>query len=189
MSVALWPDHLVTLSEWSALPEDTTHRYELVEGTLQVSPRPSVAHQWALAELNYQLRQQLPGHLRALPEVEVVLFDTHPPTVRVPDLVIVPASAPTGVARCAGTDVVLACEIISIGSVRTDRITKLAEYADAGIEHYWLLDLTQARPAVETYRLGAAGYDRVAGATHHHESTFTATAPAALTVNLADLAP
>lgn len=186
MSLALWPDHLVTLGEWDVLPEDTTHRYELVEGTLQVSPRPNVAHQWALSELNYQLRQQLPPHLRALPEVEVVLFDTHPPTVRVPDLVITTTAAPTDVARCAAADVVLACEIVSTGSVRTDRITKLAEYADAGIEHYWLLDLTGGSPSIEIRVLGAAGYDWV---TSHRESTFTATAPASLTVDLHHLAP
>lgn len=38
-------------------------------------------------------------------------------------------------------DVLLAVEIISPRSRRTDRITKFAEYADAGIPHYWIIDL------------------------------------------------
>ncbi|MGH3319502.1 MAG: Uma2 family endonuclease [Streptosporangiaceae bacterium] len=184
MSVALWPDHLVTLDEWSALPEDTTHRFELVEGTLQVSPRPSVGHRWALSELSYQLRGQLPDHLRALPEVEVVLFDTHPPTVRVPDLIIVSSAAPMDAARCAAAAVRVACEIVSQGSVRTDRITKLAEYADAGIQHYWLVDLTTGGPSVEIYQRHGAGYDKI---TAHHEGTVAVTVPAPLTVDLSAL--
>jgi len=35
-----WPDHLLSLEEWDALPEDNTHRYELVEGNLLASPKP-----------------------------------------------------------------------------------------------------------------------------------------------------
>ncbi len=185
-SLALWPDHLVTLDEWSALPEDTTRRFELVEGTLQVSPRPNVAHQRALSELNYQLRGQLPGHLRALPEVEVVLFATHPPTVRVPDLIVVDSAARMDAARCDAADVKLACEIVSPGSVRTDRITKLAEYSDAGIEHYWLVDLTTVTSSMEIYRRQPqGGYERT---TTHRESLLTVTTPAALTVDLHALA-
>lgn len=184
-SLALWPDHLVTLDEWRALPEDTTRRFELVEGTLQVSPRPSVAHQWALSELNYQLRGQLPAHLRALPEVEVVLFESHPPTVRVPDLVLVDSVARMDAARCAASDVRLTCEVVSHGSVRTDRITKLAEYADAGIEHYWLVDLTRSSPSMEIYRRRTGGYERTAT---HHEDTFKVAVPSPLTVDLSALA-
>jgi Uma2 family endonuclease len=36
---------------------------------------------------------------------------------------------------------VLVDEIVSPGSRRTDRVTKAYEYAKAGIEHYWIVDL------------------------------------------------
>jgi hypothetical protein len=32
MSVSPWPDHLLSLDEWVALPEDNTRHFELVEG-------------------------------------------------------------------------------------------------------------------------------------------------------------
>jgi Uma2 family endonuclease len=37
--------------------------------------------------------------------------------------------------------VLLAVEILSPSSLRTDRVIKFAEYADAGIPHYWMIDL------------------------------------------------
>ncbi|MGH3628264.1 MAG: Uma2 family endonuclease [Sciscionella sp.] len=142
MTAITWPDHLLSLEDWATLPEDTSRCYELVEGNLQVCPRPVFAHQVALSELGYQLRGQLPSGHRAIPEVEVVVFDTWPPTIRVPDLVVVPtALARSNPARCAASDVLQVVEVLSPGSVRTDRIAKFAEYADAGIEYYWLVDL------------------------------------------------
>lgn len=184
MSALAWPDHLVTLAEWDALPEDTSHRYELVEGTLQVSPRPGVAHQWAVSELHYQLREQLPDWLRPLPEVEVVLFENHPPTVRIPDLVAVRREvARSGVARCAARDVLLACEIVSPGSVRTDRITKLAEYADAKVPGYWIVDVTTSRPSVEVYRLNSSCYEQVTVA----DSQLSESRPAPVTIDVGAL--
>lgn len=38
-------------------------------------------------------------------------------------------------------DVVLAVEIISPGSRRMDTVVKQGEYADAGIPHYWVVDI------------------------------------------------
>lgn len=144
MSAAVWPDHLLSLEDWEALPEDSSRRYELVEGGLHVSPRPVFDHQRALLKLGSQVADQLPSDLVALPEVEVVLFEAWPATVRIPDLVVVSAEiADKNPARCAATDVLLAVEVISPGSVRTDRIVKFAEYADAGIADYWVVDLEQ----------------------------------------------
>lgn len=38
------PGSLMTLDEWVALPEDNTYQYELQEGVLLVSPRPTPQH-------------------------------------------------------------------------------------------------------------------------------------------------
>ena len=43
--------------------------------------------------------------------------------------------------RVDPSDVVLVIEIVSPGSRRTDRVMKAYEYAKAGIEHYWIVDL------------------------------------------------
>ena len=137
------PDHLIDLAEWEALPEDGSARYELVEGVMVVSPRPVFRHQDIVFELCRQLRDHLAGGLTALPEVELVVDDGGdggPATVRVPDLVVVPASLVAERARGGAGDVVAVLEVLSPGTRRTDRVAKLAEYAEVGIPHYVIVD-------------------------------------------------
>jgi Uma2 family endonuclease len=44
MTVAPWPDHLLTIEEeWDELPEDTYRHAELVDGVLVVTPTPAPA--------------------------------------------------------------------------------------------------------------------------------------------------
>ena len=66
MSAAPSPDHPLSLAEWDVLPEDTSHRYELVEGILLVAPRPAPLHQRAMVRLTADLDRQLPDQLTAL---------------------------------------------------------------------------------------------------------------------------
>lgn len=180
-----WPDHPLSLDEWDALPEDTTHRYELAEGVMQVSPRPTPKHQRVLRRLANALEGQLPSRYEALAEVEVSLFGAELATVRIPDIVVAPRSvADSEVARCTAADVLLAVEIISPGSARTDRIVKLAEYADAGIAHYWIVDLD--KPATITaYLLVDGDYELVAEAT----DKLTLAEPVPLDIDVSALLP
>jgi Uma2 family endonuclease len=139
-----WPDHLLSLTEWDALPHDPTRRYELIEGVLLVTPRPAVFHQRAMVHLTTALNLQLPPDLCAVADVEVVVESLGPATVRVPDVIVIPTSlGDTNPPRVDASDVLLAVEIISPGSMRTDRVMKLSEYADAGIAAYWLLDVAE----------------------------------------------
>jgi Uma2 family endonuclease len=50
---------------------------------------------------------------------------------------------------------VLAVEIISPGSRNIDLHLKPFEYAEAGIPHYWLVDLDPPAPSITVFRLGA----------------------------------
>ncbi|BEK90922.1 Uma2 family endonuclease [Nocardia seriolae] len=142
MNLVSWPDRLLTLDDWIALPEDNSHRYELAEGVLVVSPRQVSKHQRAVLRLGAQLEPQLPATLGVLPEVELVIEPGTPSTVRVPDLLV---GADTGIeanlARWMPADVTLVVEILSNGTKRTDRVTKFAEYSEVGIEYYWMIDL------------------------------------------------
>ena len=134
------PDHLIGLDEWDALPVDTSRRIELVEGVLLVSPRPLIRHQDVVLRLASALRAALPERWRALVEVEVVLGAGMTPTVRVPDVVVVPASSVDDRARCDATEVAAVFEVLSPGTMRTDRVTKLHEYAEAGIPAYGVVE-------------------------------------------------
>ncbi|MFD1051450.1 Uma2 family endonuclease [Kibdelosporangium lantanae] len=83
-------DHLLTLDEWAALAEDTSRWYELVDGVVVAAPRQGSNHQWVMGQLLAQLVAQLPPRLAVLYGMEVTVFEAFPPTVRVPDLVVVP---------------------------------------------------------------------------------------------------
>jgi Uma2 family endonuclease len=160
LSAASWPDHLLTLAEWEALPEDASRRYELVEGVLLVVPRPTPLHQLIMLRLGGELDRQLPDDLTVLPDVEVLVEAGPIPTVRAPDLVVVPfARAEQNPPQLTAADIRLAIEIISPGTGRTDRVTKMSEYAEAGIPHYWLVDLPP-RLQLTAYTLGSGRYEQ-----------------------------
>jgi len=56
--------------------------------------------------------------------------------------------------RLVAADVSLAVEVMSGGSRRTDRVTKLREYAEAGIADYWIVDLEDP-VSLAHHRLGS----------------------------------
>ncbi len=154
----IWPDHLLSLDEWDALPEDASRHVEILDGALQMSPRPGSAHQYAIAALTAQLNAAFSSiGLVAVPEVELVLFES-PPTVRVPDVVVMTRRfLRTRPSRIGPADAVLVVEVTSPGSRRIDRIAKLADYAEAAIRHYWILDIEPV-PWLSTFVLDSGGY-------------------------------
>jgi Uma2 family endonuclease len=185
------PLRLLTVAEYAALPEDTDGaRYELVEGNLVMSPRPIGAHQHCIYELLHQLRGQVPAQLVGVAEVDVDLGlvpPAQPGFARVPDLVVVPREAMARQRRHGGlfqaSEVTLAVEVISPGSRRLDNIVKRDEYADAGIPHYWVVDLGEPgdRPQLTAHHLaGEFGYADAGPVS----GTFTATEPFPVRVDL-----
>ncbi|MCG7578813.1 Uma2 family endonuclease [Mycolicibacterium sp. OfavD-34-C] len=161
--IAHVPPGLLTLEQWDALELDPTRRWELSEGTLTMSPRPQLWHQRISKRLTRLLDDHLPDGLEALPEIEVITRAAFPPSVRDPDIVVVPDRVfEHRPARVAATDVVLVVEIVSPGSRGTDHVMKLHEYAAAGIAHYWIVD--PEAPADDrflAYRLDGDIYRRV----------------------------
>jgi Uma2 family endonuclease len=185
MTADPWPDHLLSLDEWAALPEDNTHHYELIEGELHVSPRPVSDHQLAIDELAYQLRDQLPFDLVRVTDVEIVVRPGWPATVRAPDLIVVPRTiVATSPARFQAGDVLLAVEVISPGSRERDLVHKPFEYGKAGIPNYWILDLDG--PVTLTAFQLVAGQYKVVGKT---SGRMELTEPAPVTVDVAGLLP
>jgi Uma2 family endonuclease len=147
------PRELMTLDEWDALPEDNSAHYELQEGVLVVSPKPARRHQRALMRLASQMERQLSPDWEVLPDFEVVVQAEGPATVRAPDLVMVRTDGPEK--RVVAGEVLLAVEIISPGSRKIDTHLKPFEYAEAGIPHYWVVDLDPPAASITVYGLGA----------------------------------
>ena len=133
--------NLLTLDQWDAIEFDPTRRLELSEGIPIMSPRPHPLHQRISRRLTRLLEDALPADLEALPEVEVTTDASFPPSVRAPDIIVVPRHV-TGQRspRVSAAHVLLVVEIVSPGSRRTDHVKKLHEYAKAGIPLYWIVD-------------------------------------------------
>jgi Uma2 family endonuclease len=189
------PRRLLTVADYLALGEDPEWvRYELQEGNLVMSPKPIPEHQLAVQELVLQLRGQLPEDVRAIFDVDVdlqLVQPSAPGTVRVPGISVV---ARTELARrreqggvLNASEVRLVVEVISPGSRRLDTVLKHSEYADAGIPHYWVVDLGEPgdRPQLTAHHLaGEFGHaDASPGS-----GVFTATEPFPVRIDLDALA-
>jgi Uma2 family endonuclease len=185
MTADAWPDHLLTLEEFIQLPEDNSRRYELQEGILIVSPRANFLHQRVAHRLVAMLNDQLPPDWEAVGDVEIVTEPGFPASVRVPDVVVVQEEAVSAaVPRLNADEALLAVEIISPGSQRTDTLVKPVEYAKAGIPHYWLIDLNSPLSLTAYHLAGDFGYQEAPAAT----GTFSTCEPFSLQVDLAELA-
>lgn len=157
---------LLTVAEYAALGE-TEHGYtELQEGHLLVTPSPRPRHNIASGRLHTQLEHQIPAYLEVIENMDVDL-ELAPPDqpgfVRRPDLIIVTQDAVVRTdadgSLLRASDTLLAVEIVSPGSSRrTDHVIKRGEYADAGIPHYWIIDLDTPVSMVVCHLAGEFGY-------------------------------
>jgi Uma2 family endonuclease len=185
------PQSLLTVADYVALGEDPDGvRYELQEGILVMAASPFPRHQRCILRFGGQLEPQLPDHLDVFPDVDIDLQlvpPTGPGTVRRPDLAVVTRDGferrerEGGVLRAS--ELVVAIEVLSPGSVRVDRVLKNSEYADAGVPYYWLVDLGEKgdRPQLTAFHLGGeCGYVG-AGAVI---GTFTTTEPFPVCIDL-----
>jgi len=134
-----------------------------------------------------------------VPEVDVDLElapPSQPGSSRRPDLVVVQRSAVERVGGQGGllraSEVLIAIEIVSPGSRRTDRVTKRGDYADAGIPHYWIVDLEPPVSLLACHLAGLVGSADSAGTVGYADSgeitgKFTTTEPIELTLDLDQL--
>ena len=144
-----WPTHVSwewTVAMLDALPDDNL-KYELLDGTLLVSPLPVPLHQAVIGELHLLLRAVCPpGHF-----VFLSPLDWRPDgrTSLEPDLLVVRRDR-IGVKNIQETPT-LVVEVISPSSARIDRMLKFSRYAEGGIEQYWIVD--PRVPSIAVYQL------------------------------------
>ena len=156
---------LLTVAEYVARGETELGYDELVEGRLFMSPSPGPDHNRAVFRVAVQVEPQLPPELEVLLDLDVDL-ELAPPDApgftRRPDLIFARRSARERVRREGGiiraAEVVVVAEFVSPGSRRTDHVAKRADYADAGIPHYWIVDLDDPISLVACRLGGELGY-------------------------------
>lgn len=131
------PDGL-TAEEYEALPEEVCRRIEVVDGKVILSPSPRRTHQLVADELRSVLQAAAKPRFVAVTDVDLRLRDV-PLLIRKPDIVVFDSSLPDDV-PLRPRHCLLAVEVMSPGSVTTDQVDKPAEYAAAGIEHFWRVE-------------------------------------------------
>lgn len=165
---------------------DERNRCELIDGDLQVTPVPPVAHQWVAGHLcvavqTYVLERRLGMVFFAL--LDVVLSDLD---VVEPDLLYLTSEQVERVTKRAVEEPPsLAVEIISASTTRRDRTRKRALYERHGVPHYWLAD--PKRCTLDVYERRGAGYELVASLTGAAE--FPPSLFPGLVIRLADVWP
>jgi Uma2 family endonuclease len=176
MTIVTTPDRgqPLTRADLAALPDDG-RRYELVDGTLVMSPAPVIKHQIAVRNLLIALTRAAGSELVALgAPVDVVLSDR---TVLQPDVLLARFGDLTE--RDLPAPPVLAVEVLSPSTRSVDRLLKYGRYAEAGVGHYWIFDPDELELII--FRLGTSGtYDEIARATR--EESLAIIEPVGLTL-------
>lgn len=159
------PRHLLTVAEYLEIGEIELGYSELVEGRLLMTPSPAADHNRAAFELGVALRGQLPPDFEVLLDMDVDLQlapEDAPGTVRRPDVIVASRGARLRTRRDGGviraSEVLVVVEVLSPGSRRTDHVHKRGEYADAGIPHHWILDVSEPVSLLACHLAGEFGY-------------------------------
>ena len=141
-----------TVAELDRMPSDG-HRYELMDGVLIVSPRPTTVHQFVAMRLATALDRVCPEGLCVVPEPAVQL---DPVTELAPDLVVVHLDD-VGDAKFT-VPPLLVVEVRSPSTALIDLNRKKAAYEKFGVPSYWIVDPEPARPELTVLELGDTGY-------------------------------
>jgi len=146
----------ITLHDLAAMADrDEHHRYELsAEGVLQVMAPPTAAHQLIVTRMMGWFLRNGYADEQILTTPGLYVGADNLSGGRQPDLTVWTADTVLRKAVSEYLDpagLLLAIEIISGSSRIVDMIEKRAEYARAGVPHYWLIDHAadpQANPVV-----------------------------------------
>ncbi|MGN9812619.1 Uma2 family endonuclease [Micromonospora sp. BQ11] len=130
------------------LPENG-NRYELVDGSLHVTPPAGPDHHELADDIRMTLRLTAPPGWRVIREIGVRIPDGN----LIPDITVLRPGAPRDRMWSEPADIALVVEVESPNSRRHDRFTKPALYAEAGIAAYWRVERGDFGPVVYRYEL------------------------------------
>jgi Uma2 family endonuclease len=121
-------------------------RYELIDGELLVTPSPGWRHQFAVTECVVLLAAYLERERVGVVLVSPADLELRPGTITQPDVFVLPEGAREAVGYGSWTwsdirSLLLAIEVISPSTIRTDRVTKREYYLDVGVPDYFIVDV------------------------------------------------
>lgn len=148
-----------TVEDLERIPDDGL-RYELLDGTLLVSPAPGVWHQEVAGTLYRLLYSACPPGLH----VVIAPFEWRGSrrTALQPDVLVARRADLLAVqGRFLAVPPVLAVEVLSPSTRRIDRLSKLSAYEEAGVTSYWLVDPDPETPSLQALDLVEGRYVEV----------------------------
>jgi Uma2 family endonuclease len=145
-----------TIAELDRMPDDG-RRYELLDGVLVVSPRPTTVHQVAAYRVAAALGAACPADWQVVPEPAVVLSQQ---TEFDPDVVVSPL-VDLGGAKITRPPL-LVVEIRSPSTALFDLNAKKAAYQGFGVESYWIVLPDLGKPELIAFQLRRGQYEQVA---------------------------
>jgi Uma2 family endonuclease len=166
-----------TVAELDRMPDDG-RRYELLDGVLIVSPRPTTIHQLVAGRLCGILSEACPEDLCVVPEPAVELG---PQTEFDPDLVVVRMDQ-VGGAKFTQPPL-LVIEIRWPSTALVDLNRKKAAYERFGVPSYWIVNPDPPRPELTVFELQDGRYALTAKAS----GPFAVDRPFHVSIDAADL--
>src|ERR1700760_420005 len=135
-SLVRWtaPDGPWTEPDLHLFPQDG-HRYEIVDGSLHVTPPLDGPHESVVRALTTTLRGAAPEGWWVCARLGIATGTSH----LVPDVTVLRPES-SGAVWCNPADVALVVEVETPPSRRYDRLLKPTLYADAGIPTYWRIE-------------------------------------------------
>jgi Uma2 family endonuclease len=146
------PAQPFTFADLDAMPDDG-RRWELIGGSLVVSPAPFGAHQWCVTRLVASLDAVCPSDMMVIPAPYDWRVEATGESFQ-PDVTVIRRSDfdPNGPLRATP---LLVVEIISPRGEAQDRMLKRARYEALGVPAYWIVD--PAKPSLTELRLSSRG--------------------------------
>jgi len=164
----------LTRADLDELPDDG-HRYELIDGSVLITPVPHVAHQAVLGRVLAALSAACPSELEVLPGPFNVTLG--PATSLQPDLVV--ARHDDFTEHDLPVAPLLVVEALTPHTRRLDLTLKPSCYAAAGTASYWVIDPDEL--TLTAWELMDGAYVEVAHVTGNDEWTASLPFPVTLT--------
>jgi len=144
-----------TEADYFALP-DTNRYVELSEGKLVMPPHPTFRHQEILKRLFLALHSFVTQRDLGIVLLAPLPVRLWPGKIREPDVFFYLKAHTDRIGEqvCGVPDLVV--EVLSPSTERVDRQEKFQEYAQAGVQEYWMVD--PDRGTIEVYTLERDAY-------------------------------
>ncbi|MFY1674227.1 Uma2 family endonuclease [Plantactinospora sp. WMMB334] len=173
--------HGYTTADLHALPDDG-RRYELIDGSIIVSPSATIDHNTIARWIANILEDSCPSEEYAVGTDQSTTVDAH--NEPRPDVVVTRAEhlrrTPFPI-----TDALLVVEVVSPTSALRDTETKRALYARAGVPAYWIVVPEEEKPTISLAELRLdAGSRKYRYVTHYTTEPFGTAHPWPLRVDL-----